>query len=456
MALHFQEGRAALIREITENPYNLMPTYLSDYEDCLSLLLNADKLDYEQRKDHLDERIERLSNGDKNSPWYRFCKAGIYLHWSMIHFRFGEQFKAATTFRKSYALMKENQKLFPDFEYNKMFFGLEEAFVETIPDNYKWLASIFGMKGNVKKGMVKLSDFINTHTDKQPLRIEGVLFYVYLRFYLLSEQKQVWDFINSSKFVTRDNLLYAYVKANIALNYRKCDVAIETLKEASADKDYNNFPFLNYVMGASLLCKLDTQSIYYFNRFLKTYKGNMYEKDAWYKMALVYYLQQNMPQAEYCRRQIKKNGNALFDVDRYAARFAESSAWSPTKLLQAHLLIDGGYYSRASAILLSIPKSELSNPADRVEYYFRMGRLYDETENSEKAIEFYEYTIRIGRDRPEHFAARSALQLGMLYERSGNKTLAIEKYKECLSMRDHDFQNSLDQQAKSGINRLKK
>jgi tetratricopeptide (TPR) repeat protein len=162
-----------------------------------------------------------------------------------------------------------------------------------------------------------------------------------------------------------------------------------------------------------------------------------------------------MLSAGYYKGQIKKTGNALFDVDRSAERFSESSVWPLEKLLQARLLIDGGYYNQASAILLSISKSELSNPADRVEYYFRLGRLYDETGNTDKAIEFYEYTIQIGRDRTEHFAARSALQLGMLYEHSGNKDLAIAKYKECLSIRDHDFQNSLDQQAKAGINRLK-
>ncbi|HTM67052.1 MAG TPA: tetratricopeptide repeat protein, partial [Flavipsychrobacter sp.] len=56
--------------------------------------------------------------------------------------------------------------------------------------------------------------------------------------------------------------------------------------------------------------------------------------------------------------------------------------------------------------------------------------------------------------RQEHYAARSALQMGMLYEKSGNTNEAVKCYNECLSMRNHDFQANIDQQAKAGINRL--
>ena len=56
MSLHMQEGDAALYKELKANPYNLMATYLSDYHDCIVLLMNADKADYDQRRSHYDER----------------------------------------------------------------------------------------------------------------------------------------------------------------------------------------------------------------------------------------------------------------------------------------------------------------------------------------------------------------------------------------------------------------
>jgi len=74
--------------------------------------------------------------------------------------------------------------------------------------------------------------------------------------------------------------------------------------------------------------------------------------------------------------------------------------------------------------------------------------------NDTKALEYYRHTISIGKDRPEYFAARSALQMGFIYEHSGRPRDAIAAYNEALNMHSHDFQASIDQQAKAGINRL--
>jgi len=44
--------------------------------------------------------------------------------------------------------------------------------------------------------------------------------------------------------------------------------------------------------------------------------------------------------------------------------------------------------------------------------------------------------------------------MGFVYEHEGKMNDAISKYQECLNMHNHDFQSSIDQQAKAGINRL--
>ena len=147
MSLNLSRGTALIRQELTANPYNLMATYLADYEDCLLLLMNGDPADYQQRQGHLQERLKLLANGDDRSPWFRLSKAGVHFHWALVYIRFGENLKAATSFRRSFLLLKENNRLFPGFPQNKIFLGVEEAVVGTIPEDYQWLASIFGMKG---------------------------------------------------------------------------------------------------------------------------------------------------------------------------------------------------------------------------------------------------------------------------------------------------------------------
>ena len=152
LSLHLQEGRVLLAAEAKANPTNLMATYLADYEDCIVLLLNCDKTEYARRADHLDERIALLDKGEPSSPWYRFCKAGVYLHRAIAEIRFGDQYKAALNFRRSFSLLKENERLFPTFEYNSIFTGLEEAVIGSLPGSYKWLAGAFGIDAGCTGG----------------------------------------------------------------------------------------------------------------------------------------------------------------------------------------------------------------------------------------------------------------------------------------------------------------
>lgn len=454
MSLHFADGHGALLNEVTTNPYNLMATYIADYEDCIVLLLNCDKEEYKRREAHMDQRLKLLEQGDHNSPWYRFTKSGVYLHWALVNMRMGDMYHQALYFRKSFLLLKENKKLYPQFEYNAVFSGLQEAVAGSVPDNYKWLAALFGIRGSVRKGTSQLEAFVNTHNAEQPLYAETQLYYLFTRFYLVADQKGVWEYIASSRFANKNNLLHTFVKVNLALDYRKADAAIETLNAAMTEPEYINYPVFDYQMGMALLCKSDTGCTYYFGRYLEKNKSELFIKDAWQKMAFAWYIAGNTAKAEYCKKQITQQGMARIDADKQAEKFGEKNIWPMRKLLQCRYLIEGGYYSQALAVLNSIDKASLTNIADKEEYYFRMGRIYEETGNSSKALEYYQYTITTGKNRHEQFAPRAALQKGRLYEQAGNNQQAMACYKECLAMPEHDFQNSIDNQAKAGLNRV--
>ena len=407
LSLHIREARNNIIDEIRANPYNLMATFISDYEDCILLMLNCDKTDLEQRKHHLAERIVLLDKGEEHSPWHRFCKAGVYLHWAIIDVRFGNQFNAAKNFHKSFGLLKENRRLFPGFSYNDTYAGLEEAVVGSLPGSYKWLASIFGMKGSVLNGTEKLVAFVSAHTAGDLMYKETVLYCLYTRFYLLLQQKQAWDYMNSPDFSTSGNLLNAYVKTNLAIDYRKSDAAIEILQATAKDASYDLYPVFDYQRGVVLLNKTDTSCIWYFQQYLKKNKSDLYIKDCWQKMAFANYIAGNLPQAEFCRQQISLYGAATIDADKQARKFAESNTWPLKKLLQSRLLIEGGYYSQALNTLNSIDTTTLTNPADKAEYFFRSGRVYEESEKFDKALEYYQSAINRGKNRQEQFAARS-------------------------------------------------
>ncbi len=454
LALRLDAGTAAVRRAIVRDPYNLVPTFLADYDDCLVLMLNGDRRDYEQRRGHYDERLELLDNGPAGDPWQRLTRGVVHLHWALISVRFGERVKAALAFRRSYLALKELKKRSPEFPYTGIFLGFEESIVGTVPDDYRWIAGMFGLRGSTVRGVGQIGTFLKEHpAADEPFRAEAVLYHTYLRFYLLQQQDAAWRFVNSTAFPVDNQLLHALVRANLALNYRRADAALASLRAAQALPESRRFPVVDYELGNALLHKLDAGCIAAYERYLAASRGRWYEKDAQQKLAWAYLLTGRREKAQACLRAVLKTGSAFVDADRQAQRLAEAGQLPNPQLLALRLLCDGGYYAQALEKLNALRETGLS-PSDRLEYNFRLGRTWDGLGNAAKALAYYQSTYDAGRDRPEHFAARAALQAGLLQERAGQPAAALNWYNAALALRHHDFQASIDQQAKAGIDRL--
>ncbi|MCC6187003.1 MAG: hypothetical protein IT256_07620 [Chitinophagaceae bacterium] len=381
----------------------------------------------------------------------------MHLHWALVHLRFGDQFKAAIKFRKSFLLLKENQELFPDFPENQVLLGLENAIAGTIPDSYKWLAAVMGIKGNVHNGVAQLSGYLNAYPQGNgKMQEEAMIYYTYLKFYLQNNQEAAWQYINGAHFDEDNNLMRSFIKANLALNYRKAEQALAILTKASTIVQYQQYPILQYELAEAMLAKQNEQCIAQYQQFIIHYKGQHFVKDAWLKMAWIAHLQGNTTTANHYLVQLIGSGKAATDADKQAQRFAEKPNWPLKKLLAVRILIDAGYYSKALAIIQNIDKESMQSKANILEYNFRYGRIFEELGYSDKALQFYTATVNVGRNEKWYFAARAALHKGFIYERKERIADAIAAYRECLSMRNHDAQASIDQLAKAAINRLSK
>lgn len=454
LSLKPHKAKPFLQSERINRPDNLMRVYIEDYDDCLLLLFNGDSKDLDRLEGNLDKRLDLLEHGGDSSPWYRLCKSGLYMHWAFIYVRFGENIKAANYFRKSFSLIKENKKRYPDFVYNDVFYGVEQAALGAIPDNFKWVASVFGLKGDVKAGINKLERFLKEQKKDDLLYKEVVIYYAYLKFYLLSNNESVWTFLNSDIVSTKDNLLYSFLKANIALNYRKAEDCIRIMMQAKKIEGYANYPTMDFELAQGLLFKQDYSCIEVFNRFLKNYKGVIFYKDALQQTAYAHQLKGNTNKALVYLDLIKHRGSAVVDADKQAMRFAEKGLLPDKRLLQIRLLIDGGYYEQAIKEVKQYEMTDFNNAVDKIEFAFRSARAYDEIGDDMTAISYYKKTMQLGMGRQEYYAARSALQIGFIYEADQKPANAILMYKQVLRMDGHDFKRSMDQQAKAGINRL--
>ena len=94
-------------------------------------------------------------------------------------------------------------------------------------------------------------------------------------------------------------------------------------------------------------------------------------------------------------------------------------------------------------------------PELKLEYEYRRARVYHETGRLEDALLQYDKAIETGRDLDFYYACNAALQSGLIYEQTGNLDLSEKYYRMCLDMSPSDYQTSLHQKAKAGLNRLK-
>lgn len=455
--LKIDHGKELIDKARAENPANLIPNLLEGYIDFFVLFFNEDPAEYEARKPNFDKRLAAFDSGPHNNAFYRYSKALTYLQRAAVKIKFGERYSAGWDFKKANSQIKENRSAYPAFEPNKMLYGPLEVVIGTVPQGYKWITSIFGMKGSVNEGMQMMQSFINSNDSYARLFADEALFYYcYLTFYIENNPDEVFKLIRLKKLDIVNNHLFAYLAANLAINSKQTEYARQVIQGRNTSPDYLQTPAWDFELGYVHFHKLQLDdAINSFKKFTDSFKGRFYLKDVLQKIGWACYLKGNKEEAEKYRQLTIRNGNTDTDADRKAYRDAKKGTWPDETLLKARILNDGGYQKEALAILSKKLINDYSKPEEQLEYSYRMARIYDDMGKYDEAILYYNTTMKSGKNRPEYYAARAALQTGYIYEKRNQKALAIASFEQCIDMKDHEYKDSLDQRAKSGIARCK-
>jgi hypothetical protein len=454
-SLRLSDGEKLVLQARQQNPDNLIPDLLDSYIDFFILFFNEDPAELKIRKPRFDKYLDRIGDGPESSPFYNYSRAVVLIQRACVEIKFSQRWSAGWDFRKAFSIIKENKKKFPAFLPNNMIYGPMQVVAGTIPDGYKWLAGLFGIKGSISNGMALMQSVLNSNDSYARLfSNEASFYYCYILFYIENQQEQTFQYISQKKFDLVNNHLLAYMAANLAINNKMNEFARNVISSRNNSPAYMQTPIWNFEMAYVQLRNLElNDATKNFEFFLSHFKGKFYVKDAWEKLAWGYYLQGNMAAANNAKQMILKKGSTDTDADKQANRDAKSARWPNTLLLKARLLSDGGYNTQALATLNGKTIKDFPLTEDQLEFTYRMARINDDLHNDDIAIKNYLSAIAIGENRTEYFASRAALQIGLIYEKQGNKTLAVQYFKKCLNMDDHEYKDSIDQKAKAGIAR---
>jgi hypothetical protein len=71
------------------------------------------------------------------------------------------------------------------------------------------------------------------------------------------------------------------------------------------------------------------------------------------------------------------------------------------------------------------------------------------------ALKYYAITMKDGAGQSWYFAENAALQSGIIFEQRKDYPEAGRCYRLCLTMKNTEYKNSLDQKARLGLKRIK-
>lgn len=460
--LRLDQASTTLKLSQQKDPNNLLNLLIGDYIDFFRIFINNDRnhiKDLEYRK---ATRLNILQKSNSQSPYHLYSQAEINLHWGIIYLQAESYWSAYHHIKKAYKLFTRNQNKHPEFIANYKSLGILHAAVGTIPDQYKKIFSFFsGMKGTISQGKDELKKVIE-FADRNPdylFKDETYALYALLLVHLNNQGDEAWEVLKNAAFSHAESPLIIFCKANVAMRTWRNDEAIQLLTNYEQQTTHEPFHYLNFMTGLTLLRKLDLNCIPYFEKYLMEYSGDNYVKETYQKLGWCAILQ-NDPIAyrNYLAKAFTK-GSTQIDGDKnaYGESKEASRGLMPNRiLLQSRLLFDGGYYERASQLLIENVNFIQSDNTLKLEYNYRLGRIYHQLKDFSKALFHYQQTIFQGRDLPEYFACNAALQMGIIYESLNDLQKAAKYYNLCLAIHPDDYRSSLHMKAEAGLNRMNK
>jgi hypothetical protein len=462
LRLNFKESENILAKEKIANSNNKIILYIESQIDFLRSFISEDEIYFEQLKKNNEKRIDILQTDNKKDPYYRLCIAEMYMQIAISRLKFDEYLSAVYDIRKSYKQLEENQELFPNFKPNLRGLGFVHAVVGSIPKNFGWAVGLIGLDGTVKQGLSELRT-LYTASLKQPelnyLKDETIVLLTFLEFNL-GKEKDEEMMRKRFQYVQEINEkpLVMFAKSVFHFANSENDSVVDLLSKRKKNTGAEEMYYLDFMEGSARLHQLDFSAEKNLRRYLANYKGKSYTKSTYQRIAWCKLLQGDttayLQTMKSCLA--AKKESLITDEDKQAAQDAQSNEIPNIYLLRCRLLFDGGYYQRALNELAGKPITTFTSTKDKLEFTYRLARIFDKTEKTDKAIQFYEETYKNGATKPYYFSANSALFLGQIYEDKKDTANAITYYNKALALRNHDYQNSIDQKAKSGLNRIQK
>lgn len=414
-----------------QNQPNALDFQLKSLSTFLDAFLNCDKTKYLHGKSLEIKWLDSLEKTPE-CPEKLFAKAQIKLHWAFLSYTYDDKIQAALKMRQVFTILDENYTKYPNHKPTQLYFGFMNIYLAEIPDSFQWLASLIGLKGNAELGKKLMEASKSNHP-------------------ILELERQLLTLENKTQFRDNESVAETIIDKILAEEGQypttKIIAALYYVKNKSTSKaasiatsiPYHNLAFFHYLNGLIAYQSLDFSAANnYFKLFVKENHSESFKKDVALRLAYIEYLLADSVLASKHLASIRHKGNDALYADKKADKLSREGL--PNKnLLRSRIAFDAGNWAEAKTWLL---KWHTHSNEQKVEYYYRMGRIEQQLKNIEHSKRCYKSCIGFCPKQHLYYGPFASLFLADIYLKESNKGLASHYIEVSKQFSDFDFKQS--------------
>jgi tetratricopeptide (TPR) repeat protein len=459
--LRFEDAKSLLNLEGRKDPDNLVPLSLRNTMETLTLFISEDQHLYSFYIKKREEVCERMDESRQKTPFKLLCLAQYHLEWAFVQLKFRDYFQAAKELKKAQSLFLDNQKRYPDFTLNQSGLGITHVLGALIPSEYRWIASVLGFEAGMGQGvreLLSVADYKGTDPLILSYKPQTLFYLAFIQLNFPTEivtPESLKMRILNLKSQDLNSPVMVYTLASIYFRLGQNAMARELLSGYKTREDVFPFYYLRYLLGIARLNELDIAAAEDFRYYLDHFRGRSYKASAAQRLAWIALISGDSTGYTDLVNELKNSSLKLKEDDNQFRKEFATDGFPNIFLLKARLLCDGGYFSKALHELTGKPLSLYQrSERERIEYHYRMGRIYQGLALDQYALDFFKTTIELGSDSGYYFAASAAYQSGVIYERKGELKLAAAHYNMALTIPSGEYRTAIRVKAKISLDRI--
>jgi hypothetical protein len=420
-----------------ENKTDATEAYIKASNFFVNVMLNNYNNDI-LKNDSISLYLDIVNSSELESPWINYFQVEILTMKSLINIRLNNKVSSAYNIYKASKLAKSTIKSYPNFAPMKTLHGFQLCTFSQIPDNYKSIASFFGIEGNYNLGIKEITNSLE-NIDNGIIKDKSSFIEIFSK----KEFGKI-DSVRISNSIENYRLYPVMIYYESYLLYKDAHISeAEELLVSNEDAWQNKMNYLNYFTGKLLTYSINYNAEIYFSKFLENTKTDNFKQSTYRYLAYLELLRNSRVQYKKYRDLVTDNNFTSQSESDKSALNEVTNIIQPI-LIKAQLLFDGGYYKKAKDVLLSSPKTSICrSESDFIIYYYRLGSIHYKLNETELAIDNFERCTKFNFNNKFHYQANAYLHLGELYLADGDKSASELNLKKCLDLSNFPYSYSI-------------